>query len=210
MELDPFLKRICDELVTAHRAHTILLYGSRADGSAGPGSDHDLAAFAPVERTIRDARLVDGAFLDAFVYPESVLLRPAEAHLALRGSKILVQRGSEASDFLAGLDELFARGPTRLPEDEIEALKVWALKMVGRIRRGDLEGNYRRVWLLTALLEDYFLIRGSWYQGPKKSLLWLERFDPPTHRAFVAALAPGAGDEAIVSLVKLVSGRDVE
>lgn len=209
MELDPLLQRICDELSSAHRAHTILLYGSRADGSAGPDSDYDVAAFGPVEKQVRDARLVDGAFLDIFVYPESVLTSPGEAQLALRGSKILVQRGTEAEGFLARLEEMFARGPARLPADEIEAIKVWALKMIVRIRRGDVEGNYRRVWLLTALLEDYFHIRGSWYQGPKKSLRWLEQLDPPAYRAFSAALAPGATDEEIYSLVKLVSGKEL-
>ena len=39
--------------------------------------------------------------------------------------------------------------------------------------QGDLEGNFRRVWLLYALLEDYFALRGMWYEGPKAALKWL-------------------------------------
>lgn len=207
--MDPLLQRLCDCLVSVHRAHTILLYGSRADGSAGPESDYDVAAFAPKERIVRDARVVEGKFVDAFVYPEGVLASPTEDHLKLRGSKILLQRGSKAEGFLRKIEELFRAGPKPLPADEIEARKVWALKMVPRIQRGDLEGNYRRVWLLTALLEDYFLLRGLWYLGPKKSLLWLEEHDPPMHRAFAVALAPGSAIEAIRSLAQAVAGGDV-
>jgi len=36
--------------------------------------------------------------------------------------------------------------------------------MALRMRRSDIEGNFRRAWLLTALLEDYFRLRGMWYQ----------------------------------------------
>ncbi len=207
--VDPLVKRFCDELISGHGAHTIVLYGSRADGSAGPSSDYDLAAFAAIPATVRDARLVDGAFLDAFVYPESVLASPTEAHLGIRGGKVLVQRGAEADTFLAALEALFAKGPKVLPPDEIEALKVWAVKMLGRMKRGDVEGDYRRTWLLTALLEDYFLVRGAWYLGPKRSLRWLERFDAPAHSAFCAALKPGATHDDITALVRHVIDREL-
>ena len=69
------------------------------------------------------------------------------------------------------------------------------------IRQGDVEGNYRRVWLLYALLEDYFLLRGLWYEGPQLGLAWLRTHDPPTFAAYGEALLPGAGLEAIESLV---------
>ena len=209
MHEDPFLKRIAGELVSVHRAHTILLYGSRAHGTAGPHSDYDLAAFAPIEAKLRDARVIDGAFLDAFVYPESVLAAPDETHLGMRGGKVLVQRGTEGDSFVASLEALFEKGPKKLPADEIEALKVWAVKMLGRIQRGDIEGDYRRVWLLTALLEDYFLVRGAWYEGPKRSLQWLERNDPKAHEAFAAALKPAASADTLTPLVRLVIARDV-
>ena len=44
------------ELVSAHRAHTIILYGSRARGDATAESDIDVATFAEVPTTLRDAR----------------------------------------------------------------------------------------------------------------------------------------------------------
>lgn len=207
MQPDPVLTEICQELTAAHAVHTILVYGSRADGSAGADSDYDVAGFGPIDKVLRIARLAGGAYLDVFVYPESVLLEPTEEYLKLRGSHVVLQRGAQASDFLAKLDELFERGPKPLPGDEVAALKVWAHKMLARIQRADAEGNYRRVWLLTALLEDYFLIRGLWYQGPKKALRWLEQFDAPTYDAMLVALEPGASNEAIARLVHQVAGE---
>ena len=204
MESDLFLERACKELVSVHAAHTILLYGSRANGTARPDSDYDIAAFAPVEKTIRDARIVEGVFLDTFIHPESELFNPIEEHLKLRGGKIVLQRETEAENFLHQLERLYVSGPTALPTDEIEARKMWALKMDETIKHGDTEANYRRVWLLTALLEDYFHIRGLWFQGPKQSLIWLKEFDASVHEAYCAALAPGASNETIHALVKLV------
>ncbi len=203
---DPLLKRICEALVLAQRAHTILLYGSRADGSAGPDSDYDIAAFGPIDMPLRDARVLDGAFLDIFVYPEAVLHQPAEDYLRLRGSTIILQRESEAENFLNALEKIFRSGPEPLAADELEARKVWVQKMLVRMQRGDAQGHYRRVWLLAALLEDYFHYRRLWYQGPKKSLHWLKEFDAPAHHAFTLALAPNANKEAIYSLAQQVVG----
>ena len=207
MRTDPILDQVCKELIAAHAVHTILLYGSRADGSAVTYSDYDVAAYGPIDKPFRVARLADGAYLDVFVYPEALLVKPTEEYLKLRGSHVVLQRGAEAEDFLSKLEEIFRRGPEPLPPDEIEARKVWAYKMAARMQRADLEGNYRRAWLLTALLEDYFHIRGLWFQGPKKSLRWLEQFDVRTYDASRLALEPNASEEAILSLVHLVAGK---
>jgi len=207
MRTDPILNQVCKELVAVQAVHTILLYGSRADGSAGADSDYDVAAFGPIDKSFRVARLIDAVYLDGFVYPEALLLEPTEEYLKLRGSHVVLQRGAEAEDFLSKPEEIFRRGPEPLPSDEIEARKVWAHKMAARMQRADLEGNYRRAWLLTALLEDYFHLRGLWYQGPKKSLRLLEQFDAPTYDAMRLALEPNASTEAFFSLVHFVAGK---
>ncbi|AVG17854.1 nucleotidyltransferase [Chromobacterium vaccinii] len=206
MEWMDLLPRIIAELDRDKRLHTVLLYGSRADGSANYGSDYDIAAFGAVERVTRDTRRIDGEYLDLFLYPDTALDEPTEAHLALRGAKILRQRGESASRFLARLETLHAAGPEALPEDELQARRDWAHKMAARIQRGDVEGDYRRAWLLMALLEDYFVLRGLWYEGPKKALRWLARHDGQSRQAFELALKPNAGNEAIAKLVLSVAG----
>jgi hypothetical protein len=120
----------------------------------------------------------------------------------------MLQRADEADTFLRALDQLFERGPERLPPDEIQARKTWALKMASRSQRGDTEGNFRRAWLLVALLEDYFLIRGQWYQGPNKALRWLHEYDPASYQAFSLALQPNASQESINNLATHLAHRD--
>ena len=64
----------------------------------------------------------------------------------------------------------------------------------------------RRAWLLTALLEDHFQLRGQWYLGPKKSLAHLKTHEPHIYELFVVALAPAATLCSIEELVRSVSG----
>lgn len=205
-EVTWILDQVCAELRSERGVHTILLYGSWADGSANAGSDLDVAAFAPVSEVTRDARLVGGVYLDVFVYPDKILTGPSEEHLRFRGSRILLQRGTDAAAFIKRLDEIYAAGPKALAADELAARRVWAGKMLSRIRRGDVEGNYRRAWLLTALLEDYFNFRQRWYQGPKKALAWLKENDREVFEVFDCALKPGADVQAIEAAVECVVG----
>lgn len=202
--MDKLLQDLCTELARDFGAHTILLYGSRADGTESEFSDYDVAAFADVPVSKRDTRVVDGKFLDVFVHPEAILRNPTKEHLTLGVSKILMQRDAEAGQFLAPLDVIFRTGPEPLPADEIDARRTWARKMALRMRRSDIEGNFRRVWLLTALLEDYFVLRAMWYQGPKKSFQWLQASDFETYAAFEEALKPASPFEAIDRLVERV------
>ncbi len=198
------LEALRDHLVQRHGVHTVILYGSRANGSALPGSDIDVAAFWPGDQTMRDTRQFHGDYLDLFIYPDSLLAQPSAADLKLRGGRVLLQRGNEADRCLAQLDALHAAGPTPLPADELQARRDWAHKMLGRIARGDTEGHYRRAWLQTALLEDWFVLRGLWFEGPKRALAWLAQHEPATRLAFDAGLAPGASWDTLRLLVEQV------
>jgi hypothetical protein len=72
--------------------------------------------------------------------------------------------------------------------------------------RGDIEGDYRRVWLLTLLIETYFDLRNAWYPGSKAAFEQLRVDDPSAYALFEAALAPNASQEAIEALVERVNG----
>jgi hypothetical protein len=202
----PLLRTLCEELTREGGNHTLLLYGSRADGTADEDSDYDIAAFGPRDSTGRDTRTIDGTFLDVFLYPESALTQPGPEWLKLRGSVVLLQRGQEADRFLQGLAAVFTQGPPPLPADEIGARTTWAWKMAARMERGDAEGHYRRAWLLTALLEDYFALRRQWFEGPKKALQWIQAHDPETAHALQAALRPDASHASIRQAVARVAG----
>lgn len=83
---------------------------------------------------------------------------------------------------------------------------AWAAKMIERTSGGHIEANYRRVWLLTALLEDYFQLRGLWYWGPKQSFSWLMAHDRAAFEAFECALQPFAKANDLQQLIGHVHG----
>lgn len=205
MDLDA---AIAAEMQRRHGVHTLILYGSRARGDATADSDLDVAGFADVDATYRDARRWDGVVLDGFVYPTAVLAAPDPDLLKLRGGRVLLDDRGLAAGLWGALDALVAAGPPVLPEHEARMRRVWAYKMLARIRRDDVEANYRYHWLLYQLLEDHFALRALWYRGPKEALAELRTADPPTFAAFAAALAPGAAADALPALVAVVVGPD--
>lgn len=202
MELDAALT---EDLRREHRVHTLILYGSRVRGDATPESDIDVAGFADVAETARDARLWNGMYLDAFVYPTALAHTPDAALLPLLEGRVLVDERRLAAPLLERLAALDRQGPPALSEGEARMRRVWARKMLARIRRGDVEAHYRQHWLLFMLLEDYFALRGEWYRGPKRALAELKLRAPATYAAFERALVPGASLDALDALVDQIT-----
>jgi predicted nucleotidyltransferase len=207
MDVDTIL---VEELVRVHAAHTVILYGSRARRDATPESDIDVAAFADAGETNRDARLWNEIYLDGFVYPTAVIAtfpsssEPDLEMLKFLGARVLLDTRGLATPFLEAVAALDRRGPAPLSEPEARMRRVWAKKMLARIRRGDVEAHYRFHWLLYQLLEDHFALRGVWYRGPKLALAGLRGGEPEVVAAFQRALAPGASIAELEGLVDLV------
>lgn len=208
MTRDPNLEALSAELKAKYNVHTAILYGSRARNEHGPASDYDIVGIGPVDRVVRDARMWNGFFLDAFVYPDVKIQTPDASLLHMREGVVLFEKDGIGTRFLKALDDIYARGPEKLPPDEIQARIVWASKMLERARQQDIEGNYRRAWLLMALAEDYFAIRGLWYSGPKKALAWLAKNNPSVCTAYEKALKPNAPLSDVEDLVKLITALD--
>ena len=201
------IERIASALMAAHGCHTTILYGSRARGDATVHSDVDLICIREDGPAVRDARIVNGLYLDAFIYPETSLKTLEPSLLRVLGGVVLRERGGFGSALLTQLQELHDRGPAPLPEDERRALIVWSRKMLDRFRgqRG-LEASYRRMSLLPQALEDYFRLRSLWFRGSKEAFAWLLQHDSPAYTAFERAADPGASDGDFSELVQLVYG----
>lgn len=202
---------LLEELQRVHGAHTIILYGSRARGDATPESDIDVASFADVAVMTRDARLWRGLYLDGFVYPSAVAIAATAAPemLKLVGGRVLLDDRGLAGPLLERIAALDREPPLVAADDHRQMLRVWAHKMLLRIRRGDTEAHYRQHWLLYQLLEDYFTLRGERYCGPKLALARLQADSPEGFAVFARALAPDAPFEALVALVDHVAGQAI-
>ncbi len=189
---DRILELAANDLITQHRCHTVVLYGSRSRGDWTEESDYDLIGFRDDGAKFRDARVIEGKYLDAFVYPVTDVIGHEEDFLRIRKGTILIQKDGFAEKLFEKLELIFDKGPKPLPEDELHAMRVWIQKMLSRIARNDIEGCYRRAWLQYELIETYFALRKKWYLGPKESFRWLSDNDPAAHALFDLALKPGA------------------
>jgi predicted nucleotidyltransferase len=184
LKLDSTLKFIVSELRLKYHCHTAILYGSRARGDATKSSDYDVLGVTQKGRKFRIAKKKNNRYLDVFIYPEKDLKRLGDRHLYMREGVVLFEKNKYGARLLKRLEKVVKRDPRPLARDEIEVKKVWAKKMLERASRKDVEGNYRRVWLQYALLEDYFLIRRQRYFGPKVALKWLSQYDAVTFELF--------------------------
>jgi hypothetical protein len=185
----------------------IILYGSHARGDAGPNSDYDVIAFRDGDGpSARETGQGDGGLLDVFVYPIGRLDEPGADMLHVRGGRLLRDLDGRGAAFLARLDEIFAAGPNSLRADEIAALRNWSWKMLDRATRNDVEAHFRRAWLLTTQLENFFLLRNEWYVGPKGALSVLKMKHPDVYTALARALMPEASLAEIEALVLAVNG----
>jgi hypothetical protein len=206
-QTDPVLDRLVARLEGEEGCSTVILYGSRARGDAGPDSDYDLVGFRDGDGPpARETGVRDGALLDVFIYPAARLAEPGAEMLHMRGGRALRDRDGRGAAFLTRLDEVFARGPAPLPADELTARRNWAWKMLDRAGRGDVEGYFRRAWLLTMQLENFFLLRSEWYLGSKAALGVLQAQHPAVYALLERALTPAASLAEIEALVLAVNG----
>lgn len=184
--------------------HTAILYGSRARGDWDAASDIDVVAFRDAGETGQVAHRWQNLFLDLFLYPTAT--RPDPGWARLHGGRVLFQRGLEGDEALAAVEAMIAAGPEPLSASDARTRRLWSEKMLARAEKGDPEGNYRRHWLLMALLEDYFALRRQWYLGPKRSLAVLRSQRPDDSAAFCKAFDPSASIEDIRAAVAMVVG----
>src|SRR3954453_6863106 len=87
-------------IADAHGCHTIILYGSRARGDADAGSDVDLLCIRDDGPAIRDSRVIDDVYFDAFGYPQRVLATPDAALLRILGGRVMRERDGAGTALL--------------------------------------------------------------------------------------------------------------
>jgi hypothetical protein len=198
------IDEIVHTLVEVHGCHAVILYGSRARGTATESSDWDVLGIRKTGASQRVARDFRGAWLDAFVQPESHFATLDPESLKLLGGRVVMDKRGFGAALMKRVAAFEAKGPEPLRQDEDEVIRVWYSKTLARVARDDLEARHRRVWMLFQSLEDYFKLRRRWYRGPKESFPWLAEHDPETHEAFARALEPSATLDDLRLLVERV------
>lgn len=202
---DLVFQKMLNHLKANFHCHTIVLYGSRARGvDVTDSSDYDLVAIRQTGENIREACEFEGRFLDAWIYSESILKKIDSSFLRIRNGLVIEQKKDLATKLLKKIDEIFKAGPIPIPEWESVLISSWLQKMFQRSALKDIEGNYRRHWLLFDCLESYFKLRNLWYHGPKESFNWLKTHDRKVYLAFEKALSTDAKEVDIQNLIELV------
>jgi hypothetical protein len=84
------------------------------------------------------ARVIHGAWLDAFVYAEAAFTVIDPDLLRFLPAPILVDERGFARTLIERVEALNQKGPLLLPEGEDEMVRVWYAKMLVRIARSDL------------------------------------------------------------------------
>jgi hypothetical protein len=200
------LDLLCKYLAEHFGCHTAILYGSRACDDFDAASDIDVIAFRDVGETAHAAHRWHDLFLDLFVYPTAT--KPGPDWLRIHAGRVLFQRGRYGDKVLADVEARFTAGPQPLSATEVQTRRLWAEKMLARAEKGNPEGDYRRHWLLMALLEDYFALRGQWYLGPRRSLNLLKREKADDYAVLCKAFEPAASLEDIRAAVAIVMGPE--
>ena len=176
--------RILEYLQSRYQPMALILYGSFADGSSGPGSDYDALlitdesqCFTGGRQPRHDDSVIEGVTLDVFIYPPEALqgssFDPAE-FLQLHDGQILLDRGGLGADLVERVRAYLDGLPKKTPEELRQSL-AWCRKMLARAGRGDAEGSFRLHWLLVDSLEIFCDILGQPYLGPKKALRLMEQ-----------------------------------
>ena len=186
---DIVLNLIVDELKSTYLCHTVILYGSRARGDYTSTSDYDVAGISSSGEKKRIARFDEkhNVYHDIFIYPEDDFLSLKDEHLNMADGVVIVEHDDFGNDLILKL-KLMLDEPESISNDELQVRKVWYKKMLSRASIGDLEGRYRHIWSLFAIIEDYFAFRNLRYQGPKKAFQYLEEHDQDTLSLFKDAL----------------------
>jgi hypothetical protein len=196
---------VLEELVDKNGCHTVILYGSYAAGEETSTSDLDVIGIRKKGEHFRIGKTLNGIFLDAWVYSEKNIPEPAQL-LHLQEGVILCQKADFGEKLLTAVRELSMKPLLPLKDWERTFHCTWLEKMYRRMIMGDVEGDYRRHWMLMDLLETWFSFNQIRFPGSKKAFQWLKDNKPDVYEHFRKALAPDATDKDIRLLLDTVIG----
>ncbi|WP_146107520.1 nucleotidyltransferase domain-containing protein [Aliivibrio sifiae] len=114
-----------------------------------------------------------GVFIDAWVYPTE-LMNEAVEFIKLHKAHCVIDKRGLCQTLVCEVEKEYQKGP--LPLSDLDKANFIELrqKILKQVCKGGLEGNYKKAWLQSDLLQAYFTLRGLWYLGAKQSFSWLK------------------------------------
>lgn len=204
LETDKKFQEAIHILKSQYGCHTTILYGSRARNECNEKSDYDLIGIRESGKFERDCRFLDGNFLDMFIYSEKEITNPTDSLLRIKDGIIIFEKNSIGTNLINAIHKIYENGAPKTPEWEKHEIQNWLSKMLDRASVGDIEGNFRRSWLLHEALECYFKLNDMWYLGPKESFKWIRQNKPKLYIEFENALNPNSDLVKIKSLIDAI------
>ncbi len=196
------MENIIEYIKESYHPLSIILYGSYADGSNGPGSDFDALVISADHVKFHDTSFVDGIQLDVFIYPESYFdgAFDCSEFVQIFDGRIILDTADKGRLLREHIVSHINSRPART-DDEIKCSIDWCLKMLIRSKRRDAEGLFRWHWVLVDSLEIFCNAVRHPYFGPKKALKWMETTHPEAFGLYKTALSDFSED----SLTKWIS-----
>lgn len=183
------MKEIIRYLKEKYAPYTVIVYGSYADGTNRDNSDFDALVILKSGEQAHDVSFVGKTQLDVFVYPLAYFNAEFDPEPFVQICDGIIVWDTE--NYGLRLKEKIASYIDSLPcktEAEIEEELAWLQKMLLRTQRRDAEGMFRGHWLLVDSLSIFCDIQRHPYQGPKKSLAWMEKEYPEAFSCYSDAL----------------------
>ena len=195
--------RMTELLRARYQPEAVLVCGSWAEGTQEAESDFDAVVVTRHPAPIHDGRLAEGVALDvSFLSPE-VLGDPdweAEEWPQLYHAVPAWDPEGIGAALIARVRAAIDALPGKTPAEKARAA-AWCRKMLGRARRDDPEGNWRRHWLLTESLTVWAELTDHPWFGGKKALARMAAEDFSSFSLYEAALRDGGG-EALAAWVR--------
>jgi len=175
--MHPVVEEAVQYLMGNYSPRAILLYGSFAAGTPTDESDIDVLVFTDHPSNLHDSRVIDGHYLDAWIYPVEKS-KDAEAFVHAFPFRVLHDSLGLASDLGAAIEAIRKQKTLILEPAEKQRLEGWITKMLARASQDTAEANYRYRWVLQDLPELYCQFRGRYFDGPVKTLRRMRESDP--------------------------------